>query len=365
MGVLGTDPYDKLLVMQALHPALPEAIFFTTDLDALYLHPTEVKRGTKNLVVASAFGLALNDRWQGSIMPFRDSYQTGAFLSTRVALGEKQDRDMLARSLQAPRIYEIGSNSIVDLSPAASAEDCEGALCETIHPARPVPQYRVRAVSAVVFAVRGAAWCSSHSDFARCSTASPCSAGSSARDRSVSVIGLVSLTVFLGFCFRALQDATGEPWAIANGVSMWPTQILRLIALAATWLLLYKGWHDLVRSNEKLGREFLLDGGPAAERPALQESTLARAAHRARSLGDDHQGPLSPVGAGERVRQARTHRRRGDLARLRRPCRVRRAALAAGDPHRAVPRVHGGALRRPRRSRRGLIAAPSFSFSTT
>ena len=93
VGVLGTDPYDKLLVMQALHPALPEAIFFTTDLDAVYLHPTEVKRGTKNLVVASAFGLALDETWQGSILPFRDSYQTGTFLSTQLALGARRADD--------------------------------------------------------------------------------------------------------------------------------------------------------------------------------------------------------------------------------------------------------------------------------
>ncbi|MET0218201.1 MAG: hypothetical protein ABW205_09795, partial [Burkholderiales bacterium] len=285
VGVLGTDPYDKLLVMQALHPALPEAIFFTTDLDALYLHPTEVKRGTKNLVVASAFGLELSDRWQGSIMPFRDSYQTGAFLSTRVALGEKQDSDMLARSLQAPRIYEIGRNSIVDLSPAASVKDCEGALCETIHPARPVPQYRVRAVSAVVFAFVVLMVLFAFG-FRQIQYGLAVLGGIVRARPVVSVIGLVSLTVFLGLCFRALQDATGEPWAIANGVSMWPTQILRMIALAATWLLLYKGWHDLVRSNEKLGREFLLDSGPAPEQPALQESTLTRAAHRTHSLGE-------------------------------------------------------------------------------
>ena len=284
VGVLGTDPYDKLLVMQALHPALPEAIFFTTDLDALYLHPTEVKRGTKNLVVASAFGLELSDRWQGSIMPFRDTYQTGAFLSTRVALGEKQDSDMLARSLQAPRIYEIGRNSIVDLSPAASVKDCEGALCETIHPARPVPQYRVRAVSAVVFAFVVLMVLFAFG-FRQIQYGLAVLGGIVRARPLVSVIGLVGLTVFLGLCIRALQDATGEPWAIANGVSMWPTQILRMIALAATWLLLYKGWHDLVRSNEKLGREFLLDSGPAAEQPALQESTLTRAARRAaRSL---------------------------------------------------------------------------------
>ena len=35
VGVLGSDVYDKLLVLQALRPLLPNAWFFTTDLDAL------------------------------------------------------------------------------------------------------------------------------------------------------------------------------------------------------------------------------------------------------------------------------------------------------------------------------------------
>jgi hypothetical protein len=37
IGILGSDVYDKLLLLQALGPEFPEAIFFTTDLDALLL----------------------------------------------------------------------------------------------------------------------------------------------------------------------------------------------------------------------------------------------------------------------------------------------------------------------------------------
>ena len=34
VGIVGSDTYDKLVLLQALRPMLPEAIFFTTDLDA-------------------------------------------------------------------------------------------------------------------------------------------------------------------------------------------------------------------------------------------------------------------------------------------------------------------------------------------
>jgi hypothetical protein len=38
VGVIGYDQYDKLLILQELRPRLPDAVFFTTDLDALFLH---------------------------------------------------------------------------------------------------------------------------------------------------------------------------------------------------------------------------------------------------------------------------------------------------------------------------------------
>src|SRR5262249_55579213 len=85
IGVLGSDVYDKLLVLQALRPRFPDAIFFTTDLDAVLVHPTQVQ-WTRNVVIASAFGLRLTESLQQAIPPFRDSYQTATFMATLGAL---------------------------------------------------------------------------------------------------------------------------------------------------------------------------------------------------------------------------------------------------------------------------------------
>ena len=85
VGVLGSDLYDKLLVLQSLRPLLPNAWFFTTDLDALLLNPGGQTR-TRNLLVASSFGLRLRPDIQNEIPPFRGSYQTAEFLVTRVAI---------------------------------------------------------------------------------------------------------------------------------------------------------------------------------------------------------------------------------------------------------------------------------------
>ena len=43
IGVLGSDVYDKLLILQALKQNFPHAIFFTTDLDARLFPPREIQ----------------------------------------------------------------------------------------------------------------------------------------------------------------------------------------------------------------------------------------------------------------------------------------------------------------------------------
>jgi len=58
IGVLGSDVYDKLLILRALRKQFPKAIFFTTDLDAALLHPEQFP-WTRNLLVASSFDLQI------------------------------------------------------------------------------------------------------------------------------------------------------------------------------------------------------------------------------------------------------------------------------------------------------------------
>src|SRR5262249_30402061 len=74
IGILGSDVYDKFLLLQALKPEFPDAIFFTTDLDALLLSPSKSKYA-RNLIVASSYDLRLSDTLQSDISPFRSAYQ--------------------------------------------------------------------------------------------------------------------------------------------------------------------------------------------------------------------------------------------------------------------------------------------------
>ncbi|MCW8936226.1 MAG: hypothetical protein OQK98_16050 [Gammaproteobacteria bacterium] len=127
IGIVGSDTYDKLLILQALRYRFPDVLFFTTDLDARMLHQDENKY-TRNLVVASAFGLTpenKNHHYHG--LAFRDSYQTALYNSIQQSLNSPMD-DLYSkctkfyntensRDCVSPvKIFEIGNNTAVDYS---------------------------------------------------------------------------------------------------------------------------------------------------------------------------------------------------------------------------------------------------------
>ncbi len=70
---------------ERLRKGFPRAWFFTTDLDAGFWHPEEFDYA-RNVLVASHFGLSLQRNLQGSVAPFRDSYQTATFFAIQLAL---------------------------------------------------------------------------------------------------------------------------------------------------------------------------------------------------------------------------------------------------------------------------------------
>ena len=118
VGVLGSDVYDKLLVLEALHDLLPDVVFFTTDLDARYFHPA-YSNWSRNLVVVSSLGLELAPRYQKAIPPFRSVYQPSLFLAVQKALEfngappKQRDFDLM---LDRPRIFETGIGEAYDIS---------------------------------------------------------------------------------------------------------------------------------------------------------------------------------------------------------------------------------------------------------
>jgi hypothetical protein len=134
IGVVGSDVYDKLLVLQALRNSFPRVTFFTTDLDARLLDRASLQ-WTRHLVVGSSLGLELRPELQSSIPPFRDSYQAATYFSTLLAMHRYLKADVAETGAASattsispadlslglewtmhPHVFEIGHTQAFDLT---------------------------------------------------------------------------------------------------------------------------------------------------------------------------------------------------------------------------------------------------------
>ena len=308
IGILGTDPYDSLLIMKALRPSFPHAIFFTVDLDARHLHQSEYK-STRNMVTASPFGLQLEGTLQRDVPPFRSSYQTSAYLAALQAVQfvvcrpeghqlqttpctsgfhvELTPEDRIYDAGFHPRIFEVGRNGAVDLSPV----DKEGV--RTVHPLRqdldhtdeqgPLKQgvgFDNTAVAAMlVLALLVAsviAWTNERLwlwvlQNPRLLTV-------------MAIIGVASFAAFVAFggatALLANHDE-GEPFSWTSGVSVWPGELLRLFVVILCLVMLGKGLRDLSKNSDFISKDFLFedDSGRRRLSPRTFWTNLQRVYH--------------------------------------------------------------------------------------
>ena len=253
IGVLGSDVYDKLLVLRALRPEFPEAVFFTTDLDARLLDPSE-RQWTHNLLIASSFDLRLRDEVQEDIPPFRDCYETAVFLSTLLALSDPSDfgkYDVPAKWLK-PLLFEVGRTRAHSLGTGEEPAEDEARQTsvfnyKSIQPVDPPVALSgwsfVSAVALLTIALSGFTlsfrWVRS---------------GSSSRSihpaRTAIVVFcalMASLAIFTrwpSIVHVLTQGDLGEPMALFEEVSLWPTILLRCVAaLLGVRLIIYTFYH--------------------------------------------------------------------------------------------------------------------------
>ncbi|MFJ4394848.1 hypothetical protein [Pseudomonas sp. NPDC089396] len=132
IGVLGLDTYDKLLVLQALKSRMPNKLYFSTDLDARMLQRGQAQV-TRNLVLASPYGLTLTRALQQEMPPFRDSLQSAVFVSVLAALApepfdaKRWKFDYSKAGILSPSIYEVGISGFIPLESSLTkrrATDC-------------------------------------------------------------------------------------------------------------------------------------------------------------------------------------------------------------------------------------------------
>jgi hypothetical protein len=308
VGVLGSDVYDKLLVMEALRDSLPNAIFFTNQLDARLAHPDEW-RWTRNLLVGSPFGLTLREEYQvprcntrvtgktktpiQDVPPFRESDQTAFYTATLLAAGHPARADFLkSRDVLRPvRLYEIGRKGAFDLTPRSTNP-------KTLQPENFdmerwwKPWRRNFTLLIGFFAMAAMAWSlrvivgnpnlsrdlkryrrerlaglpSSRTTWLRRALVvtrwrffradrSVARALSSSWDMFV-ILGLCSIVVVWTIsCYNALE---GEPYSWSDGISIWPTETLRLFAALLSAFYLWKINKALWESERRVECNFAL-----------------------------------------------------------------------------------------------------------
>lgn len=267
VGILGNDFYDKYLVLQALKQRLPEAVYFTTDLDARFLHESYQKY-TRNLVVASSFALELPPDIQGAVPPFRTSYQTAAFYSVLRALGDLEVESVdehlqkfyedlkkvepsqqpnnpgsseagiagKSKDKSGPSLFEIGSQHAI-------------ALHES--PESHWSQWKVLAMG--LFLVLLLIFLSLLSPFFR---------DWLTHGYSFWLVLLGSMLSLVLYWLVIFPSPKEEPLRFFEGVSIWPTEILRLLALACSWAFYGHARQSLEQNTQDIGERFNLSKIP-------------------------------------------------------------------------------------------------------
>ena len=291
IGILGSDVYDKFLLLQALKPEFPDAIFFTTDLDALLLSPSKSKYA-RNLIVASSYDLRLSDTLQSDISPFRSAYQTSLFLSTRIALRNGMQREAfntdaeantkaaLKRWINDVRLFEIGRTGALALpaqnsTPLPEDEDARNGSrqdlcgsdileCASVMPqiAPLYPAFKAGSLPSagllgaiLLFGVFLSSRTLRQLCFAQSSYPNASPRQNSVRSVWLILLGLLALVVSFGLCTAwsavagfLTQHGVGEPMALFEGVSVWPTILLRAASFGLCIWLICHTFH-LLESN--------------------------------------------------------------------------------------------------------------------
>ena len=313
IGVLGSDVYDKIAVMRALREDFPHAVFFTTDLDARLL-ASEQYDWTRNVVVASGFGLELAPCVQRWVPPFRGTYQTSAYFSARLALynayaGDAEptaavlcpeyapgdtvplgQRARLQRAawtprvsqaeidswLAGPRLYEIGRQHAWDLSESPRAST-PGLMSVQPLVASLVPDSAglsfgiglavlLLLTSLLVRPVRDtfvdSAYCLRYRAEASQKDSRARGAPYAAWTIVASLVVLFAwLAQHLASAYREASTGAGEPVLWFQGISAWPSELLRCLALVLVALLLFAACGKSKRNAAGVARRFLLKEG--------------------------------------------------------------------------------------------------------
>ena len=267
IGLLGSNVYDQMLLLQALRPRFPDAIFFSDKLDARFIDPASIKY-TRNVVVASSYGLELFQKLQRGVPPFRGAEQTGAFLAVQMAVGPPMPEVLYFRSHTLPLRFEIGRTYPVRLylppDKSTYPEDSNApSSANLLHPKNEMPllpggtfwrqhiaDTLLLGVGAVVFGAMVLFI------FLGRFSLEP----DERADRSVALSLIAALAVIF-VLFNAFYDGL-EPLTLIEGVSIWPSELVRLVATMTAFAGVHYCVSRVKKSRILLCRDFGLIEAP-------------------------------------------------------------------------------------------------------
>ncbi|MCP5250439.1 MAG: hypothetical protein H6939_01770 [Burkholderiales bacterium] len=224
VGVFGSEFYDKLIIFQALRREMPNIVLFTTDLDAQMFHLNHW-RWTRNLIVASHFDLKLGKTNQSQFPPFRDSLQTALYVDTMnyaKEINRQANGNPLADAKNnSSLIFEIGRNGPVHLKDTKDKQKSE-----SIYPFDDYNNIKhlnetfwVLAVVSVIL-ILTLQQILPHSN-------------------TLVIWLLLTTGLAFYFTFEAITDK-GEPFSFTDGVSLWPTILLRFLSCSLAMAFIYR-----------------------------------------------------------------------------------------------------------------------------
>lgn len=275
IGVLGSDVYDKLLLMRALRPYFTHSHFFTTDLDVRLLNPSEAS-WCRNLIVVSGFGLrgetGLNDG--GGAPYFRNSYQAATFDTCLRALGmdpnrgsEKERPNWGPHRAQVFEVARSGAYQLAEYDDKLNRfdlpRDRRGAPAPTFPLLLTLGAIAIALLLLMLLFVErwwdgGLGWASNLLHVAN-------SWWRLAILASISVLALVIL--------YDRSNPYGEPFVVFEGISTWPTAVLRLGASILAVYLIRKAFQDVRASVDRVSARYQLGTGTAPRVPHWGQAT--------------------------------------------------------------------------------------------
>jgi len=273
IGVLGSDVYDKLLLLKALRQEFPTASLFTTDLDDRLLDRREF-RSTHNLLIASHYNLSLHESLQKGVPPFRSNYQTSLYFGTLVMLKDqgiivgknfdKIDKNLdeavknldwairvAERSRQTKHpvlLFEVGRTRAFNLNQIKP------------HPLHPdgdrqkqfLERHELNALIVgslmtfiFLFFFRGAL-----QEF----VLTACRLELGWRHWLAMLIALAALGSGWLIRHEHYSNPDGEPFALYEGISVWPTNCLRLFLVGFCSYSVLRSKGDMYKSYESVSR---------------------------------------------------------------------------------------------------------------